>query len=49
MSLDFTYGKPVSPRGHALVLVSDVQEQNYDASYIVIVPVSKVKIEIGNV
>ena len=40
MSLDFTYGKPVSPRGHALVYFSDVQEQNYYASYIVLLPVT---------
>ena len=40
MSLDFTYGKPVLPRGHALVYFSDVQEQNYYASYIVLLPVT---------
>ena len=40
MSLDFTYGNPVSPRGHALVYFSDVQEQNYYASYIVLLPVT---------
>jgi len=40
MPLDFTYGKPELPKGHALVYFSDSQEQNYYASYIVLLPVT---------